>query len=562
MIGKKAHVIGVDFGTDSVRALVVDAQGHELASEVCPFPRWKDGLFCDPAANKYRQHPLDHIEALEEAVTAALAHCPPTVRHAVLGITVDTTGSSPSAIDRSGRPLALSKPFTDNPNAMVVLWKDHTAVREAEEINAVAHTWGGEDYTKYSGGVYSSEWFWSKILHILRADPTVREHAWSWAEHCDWIPALLTGVNDASRMLRSRCAAGHKAMWHASWGGLPSEEFLARIDPLLKGLRGRLYTTTCTADISAGHLCEHWAKRLGISPSTIVGTGAFDAHMGAVGAHIRPYALMKVMGTSTCDMLIAPLNEVGDKPIRGICGQVDGSIIPDMLGMEAGQSAFGDVYAWFKDLLCWPLKTLDPADRERLAPQLEETLIPALSEAASALPADDHAPLALDWLNGRRTPFANQALTGALTGLSLASDAPRIFRALVEATAYGARAIAERFEEEGVPIREVIALGGVAKKSPFIMQVIADVMGQRVKVVRSDHSCALGAAIFAAAASGIYPNVNAAQEAMASGFEREHMPVPENSRRYQALYDKYRRLGTFVENEIVLKSGVGCCSKL
>jgi L-ribulokinase len=259
------------------------------------------------------------------------------------------------------------------------------------------------------------------------------------------------------------------------------------------------------------------------------------------------------MGTSTCDMLIAPPDEVGDKPIRGICGQVDGSIIPGMLGMEAGQSAFGDVYAWFKDLLCWPLKTLDSADRERLAPLFEDSLIPALSEAAAALPADDHTPLALDWLNGRRTPFANQALTGALTKLSLASDAPRLFRAMVEATAYGARAIAERFEEEGVQIREVIALGGVAKKSPFIMQVIADVMGRPLKVVRSDNACALGAAIFAATASSIYPNVNAAQAAMASGFEREHTPVPENSKRYQALYKKYQRLGAFVESEIGLK---------
>jgi L-ribulokinase len=550
---KKAadFVIGVDFGTDSVRALVVDANGHELASEVCPFPRWRDGLYCDPASNMYRQHPLDHIEALQEAVTAALARCPAGTRESVQGIAVDTTGSSPAAIDRSGRPLALSKPFTDNPNAMVVLWKDHTAVREAGEINEAAHTWGGEDYTRYSGGVYSSEWFWSKILNILRADPAVREHAWSWAEHCDWIPALLTGATNASLMLRSRCAAGHKAMWQAAWGGLPSEEFLTRLDPFLKGLRSRLYITTCTADMPAGRLCEHWSKRLGLSPATIVGTGAFDAHMGAVGANIRPYALMKVMGTSTCDMLIAPSSEVGDKPIRGICGQVDGSIIPGMLGMEAGQSAFGDVYAWFRDLLCWPLKTLDEADRERLAPQLEETLIPALSEAADALPADDHVPLALDWLNGRRTPFANQALTGAVTGLSLASDAPRLFRALVEATAYGARAIAERFEEEGIPIREVIALGGVAKKSPFIMQVIADVMGRPLKVVRSDNACALGAAIFAATASGIHTHVITAQAAMASGFEREHSPVTKNSRRYKVLYEQYRRLGTFEESELM-----------
>jgi L-ribulokinase len=433
---------------------------------------------------------------------------------------------------------------------MVVLWKDHKSVREAAEINEVAHNWGGEDYTRYCGGVYSSEWFWSKILHILRSDPLVRESAWSWAEHCDWIPAMLTGITDVNRMLRSRCAAGHKAMWHARWGGLPSEQFLTRLDPMLTGLRDRLYDETFTADRPAGHLSGDWAKRLGLSPETIVGTGAFDAHMGAVGAQIRPYALMKVMGTSTCDMLIAPSEEVGEKIIRGICGQVDGSIVPGMLGMEAGQSAFGDVFAWFKEILLWPIKSLDAADMERLEPLLDETLIPELSRAAAALPDNGLTPMALDWLNGRRTPYANQALKGALTGLSLASDAPQLFRALVEATAFGARAIAERFEEEGVPIREVIALGGVARKSPFIMQVLSDVMGRPLKVVRSEHACALGAAIFAAVASGVYPHVDAAQTAMASDFEREHEPIPENTRQYEARYAEYRRLGAFVENEL------------
>ena len=394
------------------------------------------------------------------------------------------------------------------------------------------------------------------MLHILRRDEHVRKAAFSWVEHCDWVTALLTGDLNPLTMKRSRCAAGHKAMWHASFGGLPSQEFLSRLDPLLDGIRSRLYTETYTSDVQAGTLSADWAKRFGLPEGIPVGVGAFDAHMGAVGGMIRPYALSKVIGTSTCDMLVAPLKDMGDKLVRGICGQVDGSIIPGMLGMEAGQSAFGDIYAWFRDVLAWPLRTMLAGDGAHDAPVIEEAvdrIIPGLSDAAAELPVDERGVVALDWMNGRRTPDANQLLKGAISGLSLGSSAPAIFRALVEATAFGSRKIVERFESEGIPIREVIALGGVAKKSPFVMQVLADVLNRPISVARSEQTCALGAAMFAATVGGIYGAVEEAIAGMGSGFEHEYKPDAGHAGQYNALYEKYSRLGAFVEGEIMEK---------
>jgi L-ribulokinase len=405
--------------------------------------------------------------------------------------------------------------------------------------------------------VYSSEWFWAKILHVLRADKKVRAKAFSWVEHCDWIPALLTGSTDPLTIRRSRCAAGHKALWHPEFNGLPPEEFLCKIDPVLEGLRGRLFSETSTSDVACGPISGEWAKRLGLPQNVAIGVGAFDAHMGAVGGEIEPYILSKVMGTSTCDMLIAPTQEIGNKLIKGICGQVDGSIIPGMLGMEAGQSAFGDVYAWFSKMLvdavapCIAKSGLVPASsKTKLIDELRAGVIPSLTQAAQKLPIGESGVVALDWLNGRRTPDANQALTGAITGLTLGSDAPKIFRALVEATAFGAKKIIDRFISEGVPIKGVIALGGVAKKSPFVMQVVADVLNMKIKVARSEQACALGAAMFAAVAAGVYPNVMKAQKAMGQGFEKVYSPVAAQAKKYGDLYAVYSKTADFVEKEI------------
>ncbi len=550
------YVIGIDYGTDSVRTLIVDAaNGKEIASDVYLYPRWKAGKYCNPGINQFRQHPLDYVEGLETTVKNALAKCPGDVAGNVVAISVDTTGSTPIAVDREGTPLCMKSGFEENPNAMFVLWKDHTATKEADEINHLARTWGGVDYTKYEGGIYSSEWFWAKVLHVLRADEKVRNEAFSWVEHCDWIPALLAGNTDPLTLKRSRCAAGHKAMWHPDFDGLPSEDFLVKLDPLLKGVRSRLFKDTYTCEEKVGNLSKEWAAKLGLKESVVIGVGAFDAHLGAIGGEIKPYYLSKVMGTSTCDMLIAPMEEMGDKLISGICGQVDGSIVPGMLGMEAGQSAFGDIYAWFRDVLLWPANEIlgktqlvDKETRDKLVREMADKMIPVLSEAAAKIPAGESGIVALDWMNGRRTPDANQNLKGAIFGLNLGSDAPRIFRALVEATAFGAKKIVDRFISEGVRIDGIVALGGVAKKSPFVMQIVCDVLDKPILVAKSEQACALGTAMAAATVAGLYKTVSNAQEAMGNGYETEYKPNKENARVYAELYKKYGMAGTFVEN--------------
>lgn len=541
------YTIGIDFGSDSVRALIVNAEnGESHGTAVCYYPRWKEGKYCDPAASQFRQHPLDYIESLETAVKGALAEAGSEIAKNVVGISVDTTGSTPVAVDRNGTPLALLPEFAENPNGMFILWKDHTGNAEAEEINELAHN-GSIDYTKYVGGIYSSEWFWAKILRTLRVDEQVRDKAFSWVEHCDWISAELTGNTNPLTLKRSRCAAGHKAMWHEEFEGLPSEEFLSHLDPLLSGLRDRLFSETFTSDEAMGYISAPWAKKLGVPENVVIGVGAFDAHMGGVGAEIEPYSLVRVMGTSTCDMLVAPTKEVGHLLIKGICGQVDGSILPRMLGMEAGQSAFGDVYAWFQRLILGPVNDLieDQAVKDKMA----EELIPHLADKASQLALTENDAIALDWFNGRRTPDANHTLKGAISGLNLGSDAPAVFKALVEATAFGAKAIVNRFISEGVPIKQLIGIGGVANKSSFVMQTLADVLNMPIKVAASDQACALGAAMFAATAAGIYDSVEEAQEAMGSGFDKEYHPNSSKTAIYDKLYAKYTEFGQFVEGK-------------
>ena len=554
----KEFVIGIDYGTDSVRSVVVDTgNGEIVGTSVFEYPRWKKGLFCDPAINQFRQHPLDYLEGLEQSVKGALSGLSPEVVKNIAGITVDTTGSTPVAVDKYGVPLSLKPGFEINPDAMFVLWKDHTAVQEAAEINKLAKTWGGVDFTKFEGGIYSSEWFWAKVLHLLRNNNEVRENAWSWVEHCDWIPALLIGNTNPLQIKRSRCAAGHKAMWHEDFNGLPDEKFLAKLDPVLSGLRERLFNETYTCDVEVGNLSEEWTNRLGLSRKVKVGVGAFDAHLGAVGGEIKPYHLVKVMGTSTCDMLVAPMAEVGDNLVAGICGQVDGSIVPGMVGLEAGQSAFGDIYAWFSKLLLWPVNEiikemtwLDEKTKNRIESETADKIIAELSKQADSLPVEETAIVALDWMNGRRTPDANQTLKGAITGLSLGSDAPRIFKALVEATAFGSKMINDRFISEGVRIDGVIAIGGVAKKNPFVMQIVADVLNMPIKVARTDQTCALGSAMAAAVVAGIHKDIPSAQKAMGGGFEKEYQPDPVRAKQYENLFKKYKEIGSFVEKEL------------
>ena len=554
MIRDKSFVIGVDYGTDSVRSVILDAtNGDEISSSVFYYPRWKDGLYCDANHNQFRQHPLDYIEGLEATIKDCLKKAGDEVAKKIKAISVDTTGSTPVAVDKNGTPLALLPEFEANPNAMFVLWKDHTSTKEAAEINEHAKK-SGINYLQFVGGIYSSEWFWAKFLHILRTDISVKKKCYSWVEHCDWIPFLLTGGNDVHQMKRGVCSAGHKALWAMEYGGLPPNEFFTSLDPLLDGFTSRLFTDTYTSDKPAGNLSKEWAERLGLSTDVIIGVGAFDAHMGAVGGQIEPYHLSKVMGTSTCDMLVAPMDDVKGKLIKGICGQVPGSVIPGMMGMEAGQSAFGDTYAWFRNMILNSFKNIlknseiiDAATADLLQKELHDKLIVELATEAARLPLNENDELAVDWLNGRRTPDANQELKAAIINLNLGTDAPRIFKALVEATCFGAKAIVDRFNDEGVPIKGLIGLGGVAKKSPYIMQVMADVMDMPIRIHKSEQTCAIGAAMFAATAAGIYDKVEDAMAAMGQRFDAEYRPNKKNVELYKRRYEKYKTLGKFIE---------------
>jgi len=544
---KTKYVIGTDFGTDSCRIIIVDvANGQEIASSVKLYTRWAKGLYCNPQINQYRQHPLDYIEAMESGIKEALSDAGEKVAKNIIGISFDMTGSTPALVNTDGLPLSLLEEYKENPNAMFILWKDHTAIKEAEEINRLICNWH-TDYTMYEGGIYSAEWVWAKVLHVLREDKTIRNDAYSWIEHTDWIPALLTGNTKPEKVIRSRCAAGHKAMWSEAWNGLPSEEFLTTLSPLLKNFRSHLYTKTYPCNKKAGQLTKEWVDRLGLNEAVVVGVGAIDCHMGAVGTQIKPKTLVKVMGTSTCDVMVAPYEIISNNLIPGICGQVDGSVIPGMIGLEAGQSAFGDVYAWFRKLLEWPLREiLRKSDligeglKEKLIDDISNNILPVLSEQAQSI-ADN--PISTDWFNGRRTPYANQLLKGTISGLSLGSTAPMIYRSLVEATAYGSKAIIEHFIKNGIEIDEIIAVGGISQKAPFVMQTLADVLGLPIKVAKTNQGCALGAAMFAAVIAGAYETIEQAQEAMGQGFAKEYLPNMNNHNLYLSLYEKYKSIG-------------------
>lgn len=557
MMANETYVIGLDYGSDSCRAVVVNAvTGQELASAVKQYPRWMEGKYCDPSKNRYRQHPLDYIEGLEATIKESLAKCPTGTPEKVVGIAFDTTGSTPVLTDKAGTPLALLPEFAENPNAMFVLWKDHTAIKEAAEINSLAKRWE-IDYTAYEGGIYSSEWVWAKMAHVLRADERVSQVAYSWIEHCDWLPALITGKIIPEEVYRSRCAAGHKAMWLEKWDGLPSEAFLTALEPKLAGFRSHLFEKTYTSNTKVGTLTKEWADRLGLTTQVAVAVGAFDCHMGAVGAEITPRTFVRVIGTSTCDIMVSSYDEMGDKLIPGICGQVDGSVIPGMVGLEAGQSGFGDIYAWFKQVLAWPLENIlaksSLLDKETKAKLIKETvgkIIPLLSEEAAKVPVSESTILAIDWMNGRRTPDASQLVKGTITGLNLASSAPLIFRALVEATAFGSKAIVDRFLDQGIRIESVIGIGGISLKSPFVMQTLADVLNMPIKVAKAEQACAFGASMFAAVAAGVYAKIEDAQQAMGQGFATEYQPNQENHQAYLALYEKYQKVGNFTETEL------------
>ena len=522
------YTLGIDYGTNSVRALVVRcADGAELSSCVVDYPSGQQGVLLDPKDHLLaRQHPGDYLFGLERSVKGALAAARKTRGFdatKVIGIGVDSTGSSPIPVDARNRPLALDPKWKKNLSAQCWLWKDHTAHREAAQITALAAQHRPQ-YIAKCGNTYSSEWFWSKIWHSCNVSPKVFDAAHSWVELADWIPSVLAGIDDPARIVRGVCCAGHKALYSDEWGGLPDKEFLTRLDPKLAALRDRLYDKAHDATMAAGTLGPVWAAKLGLPPGIPIAIGEMDVHYGAIGCGVAEGVLVKVIGTSTCDCgVVSATKNVPDIP--GICGIVKGAILPGFYGIEAGQSAVGDIFKWWVEVVCGG----DGARHAKLT-----------AEAAKQKPGQSGL-IALDWNNGNRTILVDQLLTGLLVGQTLYTTQAEIYRALIEATAFGARAILERIKEYGVPVDRIVCAGGIAEKNPLLMQIYADITGCTMQVSGSTQACALGAAIGAAVLAGAHQDFPTAQKKMTTVKAKSYRPIAANRATYDRLYALYRK---------------------
>ena len=546
---EETYVIGIDYGTDSVRALLANASTGEIAADsVFNYPRWSKQAYCAPAESRFRQHPQDYLDGLYGVIGDVLA-ARPELAPQVKAIAVDTTASTPCLVDRKGTPLALRPEYAENPDAMFVLWKDHTAHREAEEITALCAR-SGINYARHSGNHYSSECFWAKGLHLLRGSEQLRRDAYALVELCDWIPAVLTGADDPSAMHVSHCAAGSKQMWAEEWDGFPPEEFFEEIDPILLPIVRNISKTNHTCDRVAGRIAPEWAARFGLPADVVVGVGNIDAHAGAVGAGIGCGTVVLNLGTSACYMALMPSEEMNGRLVEGIFGQVDDSIVPGMIGFEAGLSAFGDVYAWFKELLCWPLKEvlarselLDAQTRQRLVTECSERILGRLTQEAERLVIREDSPLATDWLNGRRNPYPAPGLAGTVTGLRLSTTAPEIYYAFAEATAFATKAILDHLAANGVVIEKLTGIGGISQKSPFVMQLLADVTGRKISVIDCKQACAMGSVVYASIIAGRYGSVEEAQRALCNFPSRVYAPAAERYPLLMQRYERYKALG-------------------
>ncbi len=522
------YTLGIDYGTNSVRALVVRcADGAELGTGIVNYPSGTQGVLLDPKDHHLaRQNPADYLLGLEKSVKTALAQARKVKdfdARQVAGIGVDTTGSSPIPVDATNTPLALQKKWTRNLAAHCWLWKDHTSHREAAEITALAAKIRPH-FIARCGNTYSSEWFWAKILHCRRTAPTVFKAAYSWVELADWIPSVLAGVKDPRAIKRGVCCAGHKALYADDWGGLPDKEFLTQLDPALADLRDRLYEKAHDATVSAGALSAEWAKKLGLPAGIPIAIGEMDVHYGAIGSGVAEGTLVKVIGTSTCDCgVVSADKQVPEIP--GICGIVKGSILPGYHGLEAGQSAVGDIFKWFVEGVLGDAK-----------------LHATLTREAAKLKPGQSGLLALDWNNGNRTILVDQLLTGLTLGATLYTTRAELYRALIEATAFGARVIIERFKEYGVPIHRVVCAGGIAEKNPLLMQIYADVTGCTMLVAGSSQACALGSAVSAAVLAGAHPDFATAQKKMTRLKKVAYKPKAANRKIYDQLFALYRQL--------------------
>lgn len=529
-----SYALGLDFGTNSARALIVRcADGFELASAVAPYPSGVEGILLDATDHHLaRQHPGDYLVTTVQAVTEAIRLAPESDRNfspsGVIGIGVDSTGSSPIPVNERNEALGCLPEWKDHLAAQCWLWKDHTSHAEAARITELARE-RRPHYVAKCGNTYSSEWWWSKILHCLHTSPDVFAAAYSWVELADWVPSVLAGISAPKEIKRGICAAGHKAMFCEEWGGLPDEEFLSLLDPQLATLRSRLYDQAYDASESAGTLSSAWAEKLSLPQGIPIAIGKFDVHYGAIGCGVDTGTLIKVIGTSTCDCAVMPADHMLED-IPGICGMVNGSILPGYYGLEAGQSAVGDIFKWWVEVVC----------------QGESTLHASLTEEASQLAPGQSGLLALDWNNGNRTVLVDQRLTGLLLGQTLHTSPAEVYRALIEATAFGARMIIQRFAEYGVPVERIVCAGGIAEKNPLLMQIYADVTGSTMLVSASGQTCALGAAItasvLASPEAGGHASLKEAQSAMAHLKDIEYQPNPEAKDVYDQLFRLYQQV--------------------
>ena len=518
------YTIGIDYGTDSARAVLVDASdGRILASSTSPYRRWATGRWCDAMSQQFRQHPSDYIECLESVLREVVAACPEPA--AIKAIAVDTTGSTVCFTDACGMPLSLQPAFAEEPDAMFILWKDHTGTAEAEEFTAAGarHT---PNYICQSGNHYSAECTWAKVLHVLRTNPEVRGAAGGFIDECDFITNLLTGCRSFADMKWGHCIPAAKQLWNKDWGGYPPESFFEEIDPLMIPMLRAVPHTNYACSEAAGTLCPEWAEKLGLSTSVVVGVGNCDAHSGAVGAGVRPGAAVLNLGTSACYMAVMPLEEMKGHFIEGLFGQAEGTILEGYMGYETGLSAFGDIFAWFK--------------------RLTGKELPALAEEASKLELRDGLPLATDFFNGRRAPNPSNIVTASISGLRITSGPAEIYRALVEAAAFGSKACIDQYIDGGIRIDKMIAVGGIAQKSPYVMQMLCDVLGAPIEVSDCKDACAMGAAIHAAVAAGLYPSVLAAEDALCPGACATYTPDKQRHEFYLKRYERYKELAQFV----------------
>lgn len=542
-------VAGVDYGSDSVRVSVVDVtSGRTVLSVSRAYPRWAAGMYCDPKGNRFRQHPLDHIETLEACFGEVADRLGDG---AVAALAVDATGSTPAPVDRHGVPLALRADFDDDPDAMFWLWKDRTSAAEAAIVDRALSS-ADPDHTQFQG-VYSSEWWWAKILRAVTVNDRIRRHAHSWVEHSDWLPNMLVGADDVAQFGRNACAAGHKALFSERLGGMVPAPVLAGIDPYLVKVRDTFRVPPLPAGSRLGTLSAEWAGRLRLTTDTVVGVGSLDAHAGGVGAGIDARSMVKVMGTSTVDLFLTGYDATEGRSLHRLCGIAEDSIVPGHLGGETSQAAFGDLFAWYARMLAWPVDTL-------VAPQLRAVLPEGEAEAirartldgmlaaleAEAVRRDPSDIIALDWINGRRYPDVDEAASAALVGLRIGHDAVDVYRALVQAAVLGSKAIAEGLAAEGIRFERVILVGGIAKKSPFICQSMADALDTEVLVSDENEACAAGAAMYAATAGGFFPSLPAAQEHLRSGFAARYQPAPDRVAQFRDAFAEYRAVGTLL----------------